>query len=243
MNPRIYNSRDLRYKTPFGAVPRGSTVTFHLAVPRAMHCKTPYLCLRAAGQQKAVLTQLAPAGSRGEDDLFELAYTPAEVGTCFYWFDLYINYNKVYRGDFGEGYLSQNASGPLYQLTVYDETFTTPQTAHGAVMYQIFPDRFYEGVPKTAMSGGSMFMTNTMTASSARNTSPCAMPRRTGRDIGNTKATPKSAPVALPDSCARTPRIVSRRCSGTFGRITRSWRTMPVTHRNTGSCMRVAKKP
>ncbi|MDD2993900.1 MAG: glycoside hydrolase family 13 protein [Pygmaiobacter sp.] len=151
MNPRIYNSRDLRYKSPFGAVPRGSTVTFHLAVPRAMHCKTPYLCLRVAGQQKPALTLLAPAGSRGEDDLFELAYTPAEVGTCFYWFDLYINYTKVYRGDFGEGYLSQNASGPLYQLTVYDEAFTTPQTAHGAVMYQIFPDRFYEGVPKTAM--------------------------------------------------------------------------------------------
>ena len=79
MNPRIYNSRDQRYKSPFGAVPRGSAVTFHLAVPRAMGCKTPYVCLRAAGQQKPVLTPLAPAGSRGEDDLFELVYTPAEV--------------------------------------------------------------------------------------------------------------------------------------------------------------------
>ena len=28
-----------------------------------------------------------------------------------------------------------------------------------------------------------------------------------------------------------------------FAWITRSWRTMPVTHRNTGSCMHVAKKP
>src|SRR5699024_1019556 len=39
-----------------------------------------------------------------------------------------------------------------WQLTVYDKNFQTPDWLEGGVMYQIFPDRFYNsGQPKTAV--------------------------------------------------------------------------------------------
>ena len=44
------------------------------------------------------------------------------------------------RGDFGLG-----APAPGFQITVYDPAFTTPDWFAGAVMYQIFPDRFARG--------------------------------------------------------------------------------------------------
>ncbi|MBQ8160979.1 MAG: glycoside hydrolase family 13 protein [Clostridia bacterium] len=35
-----------------------------------------------------------------------------------------------------------------YQLTIYDPHYTTPRYMHGAVIYQIFPDRFYKAPTK-----------------------------------------------------------------------------------------------
>ena len=50
----------------------------------------------------------------------------------------------------GEGYIAEE-SGEEYQLTVYKADFKTPEFFKTAVMYQIFPDRFCEGVNKVDM--------------------------------------------------------------------------------------------
>ena len=48
-----------------------------------------------------------------------------------------------------------NASLPDFQQTVYDENFLTPNFLKGGIMYQIFPDRFFnsktpkKNVPKS----------------------------------------------------------------------------------------------
>ena len=41
--------------------------------------------------------------------------------------------------------LRQASTGPGWQLTVYDPTFRTPDWTRGAVVYQVFPDRFANG--------------------------------------------------------------------------------------------------
>ena len=146
----IYNPLCPGCKTPFGAVPAGTAVSLSLSVPATLGCTTPYLCI-ARWDEPAQLIAMTPAGKEGERDLFTLTYTPERIGAYFYYFDLYVNYTKVFRGAAGEGYLSSAPQGDRYQLTVYQPDFTTPAALRGGVLYQIFPDRFFEGKPHTEM--------------------------------------------------------------------------------------------
>ena len=150
MSQTIFNSLDEHFKTPFGAVCCGEKVTFRLRVPAQIGCTTPYLCI-CRWDEPVQLIRLEPEGRQGKFDLFSLCYTAALPGAYFYFFDLYINYTKVFRGERGEGFLSSAPQGDRYQLTVYEPGFSTPQLLRGGVMYQIFPDRFCEGTPHTEM--------------------------------------------------------------------------------------------
>lgn len=151
MEETIFNSLDEAFKTPFGAVRSGERVTFHLSVPAELGCATPYLCIARADDEQPTLLPLRADGQKEGRDLFSIVYTAGAVGAYFYYFDLYVNFTKVFCGDRGEGVLSAEPQGPRYQLTVYEPEFRTPWSARGGVMYQIFPDRFCEGVKKTEM--------------------------------------------------------------------------------------------
>ena len=76
--------------------------------------------------------------------VFQLA--PTTSGLYFYHFDLYTDFRKIYRTANGEGELTW-VNGLDWQLTVYEPDFKTPDWIKDGTMYQIFPDRFYEGVP------------------------------------------------------------------------------------------------
>lgn len=143
--PAIYNSRDKRYKTPFGAVEQGRQVNFTVRVPQRLGCKAPVLLIRPDGGP-AQQHPMTPAGAEGEADVFTVAWTPTAPGLYFYWFDLWVDYQKLYMGAGGRAVVSTD-EGALFPLTVYRPDFATPQDAHGGVMYQIFPDRFMEGNP------------------------------------------------------------------------------------------------
>ncbi len=144
--PPIFNSRSEEYKKPFGAVSSGQPVSFTLRVPASYHCEAPRLCLQPADESDVRLFQLENAGIEEDTILFQLEIPAPEVGLYFYWFDLWVDFRKLYRGPNGES-VESTEPGRLYQLTVFDPAFHTPQDVHGAVMYQIFPDRFYEGDP------------------------------------------------------------------------------------------------
>lgn len=148
--PSIYNSRDEAYKAPFGAVKTGEEVRFTLRVPLLYNCHTPYLFMRLDGREgdKLPLTFVA-----NEDDvaIFTLSTHIEEPGLYFYWFDLWVDYRKLYRGKNGEA-LETTSEGTPYQLTIYDADYKTPENVHGGVMYQIFPDRFFEGDPDKPLS-------------------------------------------------------------------------------------------
>ena len=150
MRDTIFNSLDPAFKTPFGAVPAGTAVTFRLSVPDTLGCTTPYLCI-SRWDEPAQLLAMTPAGKQDGRDLFTLEYTPQAEGAYFYFFDLYVNYTKVFCGERGEGFLSSAPQGARYQLTVYQPDFVTPKALRGGVMYQIFPDRFCEGTPHEEM--------------------------------------------------------------------------------------------
>ncbi len=149
MDNIIYKSTDLNYKTPFGAVTVGTLVTFNIRVPKSMQVKQPRFFI-VFDSEKPIEYKMKKNGKDGDCDLFTLAFTPKRTGPHFYWFDLYVDYTKIYRGYCGEGVLMQGDGDP-FRLFVYEKNFTVPDWMPGGVMYQIFPDRFCDLVPDKVM--------------------------------------------------------------------------------------------
>ena len=72
---------------------------------------------------------------------------PNNTGLLFYYFDIGKNGHSVFYGNNNEalggiGKLYDNIPDKKYQITVYDENFTTPSWWKSSICYQIFPDRF-----------------------------------------------------------------------------------------------------
>ncbi len=137
---RIYNSRNLKHKTPFGALRQGESVTFVLYVPHEIDCKTPHIVFGRDGEVPSLFV-MAKQQKEHDRQTFSITLTPEKAGLYFYHFDLYTEYRKLFCAAGGESYITTN-DGKQWQLTVYDSAFKTPTELVGGVMYQIFPDRF-----------------------------------------------------------------------------------------------------
>ncbi len=137
----IFNSRSLKYKSPFGAVKHGESVTLTMQIPLEITCETPHVVFCKDGSEPS-LFEMEKIDSTKNAQVFKCTFVPDQVGIYFYYFDLYSDFNKVFRSKAGASYISKN-EGLKWQLTVYDKNFTTPDNIKGGIMYQIFPDRFF----------------------------------------------------------------------------------------------------
>ena len=114
---------DERFRAPLGAVKCGESV--RLFIETGDNCREAFL---AAGDELIKMTP-CPGG-------FETVYTaPAAPQVVWYSFRLGGGLSLGADG-------VENRSVRPFQLTVYAPDFKTPDWAQGAVMYQIFPDRF-----------------------------------------------------------------------------------------------------
>ena len=127
-----YDSRDTRYKTPYGAVPSGTQVQFTLRPPRAEGYSRASLTARFESRHdEIVIVKMPWQGHELGQDLFSVELdTTGYVGLVWYSFRL----DKL------NG--AKQDMGP-YQLTVYDGEETVPAWFGEGVTYQIFPDRFH----------------------------------------------------------------------------------------------------
>ncbi len=122
-----HDPADPFFRDPFGAVPCGQSV--HIRLRAADY--TEAVWLTANGIDFPMLRE--SAGCYGVD-----LPTPAEPCLVLYSFRLPGGLS------FGSGGLVCGEARP-WSLTVYDPDFVTPAWAEGAVMYQIFPDRYAPG--------------------------------------------------------------------------------------------------
>ena len=145
----FFNSRLPRYKTPFGAVPADTPVTLHLDVPVDYGYVDPHLVL-TKDREDPVHYRMEFDGQQDGTNHFSVTVRPTTSGLYFYYFDLYTDFRKICRGPGGEGKLTWVLKDS-WQLTVYEPDFQTPDWIKNGTMYQIFPDRFYEGDPGKPM--------------------------------------------------------------------------------------------
>ena len=145
----FFNSRLPRYKTPLGAIAAGTPVTLRLDVPGSFGYVDPHLVL-TKDREDPVHYRMEYTGQSDGVNHFAVTVTPTTSGLYFYYFDLYTDFRKICRGPGAEGRLTWVLEDS-WQLTVYEPDFQTPDWIKSGTMYQIFPDRFYEGDPDKTM--------------------------------------------------------------------------------------------
>ena len=153
--PAFFNSRDLQYRAPFGAVEQDTPVTLRICMPRHWGCHAATLLVDQDGMPPCEVAMVW-AGMHGADhEWWEVTYTPAAAGLYWYGFRVEVALGEGYltrRAD-GTAVYSPDEDGTRWQLTCYERGFTTPDWLAGGILYQIFPDRFAasgtakEGVP------------------------------------------------------------------------------------------------
>ncbi len=139
-----YDSRNLTYKIPFGAVKTEETVKFFIECEGA---DTAFVRLWQDEAEILVPMEKAVNGFKAE---VKMPSVPKLIWYHFV-FDTPEGRKYYYKdGNCGTGRLSGESFGSSYQLTVYRKDFATPNWFKHGIMYQIFPDRFYcsEKLPK-----------------------------------------------------------------------------------------------
>lgn len=154
----VFDSRDSRYKQPFGAVTCGTTVTLSLRplTAEGFHGCDLVVTGEFAGTRQEIA--LLPVGTEGEHTLFSGSFTvskqPELMWYCF----------RFTRKDgsvvwFGKNGYCADGEAAAWQQTVYDDTNATPDWFGRGVTYQIFPDRFRRtSIPDPSGMTGNRFV-------------------------------------------------------------------------------------
>ncbi len=146
----FYDTKDLSFKAPFGAVATGEEVTFAIETGT----DATQVSLTVMGVKAVALHKTGEAengvqrweGTTTFDNLGEYRYYFAvsnDTHVVYYTDDNYVPYYG--KGDYGTGTVRTREHIFAYDLVVYDAEFTTPDWMKNAVIYQIFPDRFFDG--------------------------------------------------------------------------------------------------
>ena len=138
----LYDSKLPQFKTPFGTLTPGEVCTLTIHIPSAVQavkvtCELQYE--NGSHAQTAVLNFLE---KKGAYDFFQGTFSIPATGLYFYYF-----YIKTADGGFRlfkQGDDTNMEAGDLWQVSCVPADFTTPDWAKGAIIYQVFPDRFYK---------------------------------------------------------------------------------------------------
>ncbi len=144
----IFNSRSKAYKSKISALATDEKCKFCIIVPRDCRCSRARLAV-AKENEETVYYDMFWAGMCGEnDELWELHFSATTAGLYFYHFEIDTPWGVSYIKKTEHGYGDFNADGGEFQQTVYDKNFKTPDFLKGGIIYQIFPDRFYNSKKK-----------------------------------------------------------------------------------------------
>ncbi len=142
--PQLFNSRDIAYRDPFGAVAENTTVFFRVCVPREWGCHGAFLLVQPEAQPRQDIGMFWAGMADDTHEWWDVRFTPAQAGIYWYAFrlELALGTGWLTRQPDGTAAYSHTQPSPMWQLTCYEADFTTPDWLAGGILYQIFPDRF-----------------------------------------------------------------------------------------------------
>lgn len=148
MNYFPFDSRNQLYKSVYGAVASNQGLRLRLLLHKDALVDCAFLRVKKDGEENFTEHKLNSAETFGDYIAYQ---TEISFDVGLYW------YNFRYTSCHGEFFVTKtkNSVGTVskdgfdWQLTVYDTEFKTPNWLKGGIIYQIFPDRFYNsGIKK-----------------------------------------------------------------------------------------------
>lgn len=138
-----FDSKDTSYKSVYGAVEENEKVSF--SIDTGMDVTKAMLVVKGKELQNVTMTPSEKDGTQ----TWSADVTFDTYGQYTYFFALYFgSYVQIYCDDdgyYGTGKLTDLSDLKAYDLIVYKAGYETPDWMKNAVIYQIFPDRFFNG--------------------------------------------------------------------------------------------------
>ena len=145
----LFDSKLSQFKDPFGTLVPGQKCTLHIHVPSSVQatqvtCKLHYQDHSLAREFSLLLLE-----KKGAYDIFRGEFSIDQPGLYFYFF--YVHKSEGGFRLFKQGDDTNMEAGTMWQVSCVPENFHTPDWAKGALIYQVFPDRFFKiGRPNLA---------------------------------------------------------------------------------------------
>ena len=135
----LFDSRNLAFKTPFGCLEQGEPLTIHFFVKDAY--ETGVLFLLEEDGKDAVSFKMSFEKEADGYRQYTCSLSNLVTGLYFYSFCIVTESQAlaVFRNEKNQPVVE---SGQKWQLTCYHRAYPIERAFQGAVMYQIFPDRF-----------------------------------------------------------------------------------------------------
>ncbi len=145
-----FNSKDAKFKSIYGAVTNKQKVTFNLQSKKG-DLTDAKLVMQSGDGTQVIDMKKDDNYSSGQYEHWTTTYSPSTIGLYHYYFVVTNGFDvKAYGDDdgyYGPGKADNIGKVGKYEMTVYDSNFQTPDWMKNAVIYQIFPDRFFNGDP------------------------------------------------------------------------------------------------
>ena len=137
----LYNSKDLDFKMPFGTLTEGQACRISLHIPKSCLTQRVWLVFLREDRSEFCSFNMELSGANEDYDIYSVTFSLTDPDLYFYYFRITTK-NESF-SLYKEGYDQTNMEeGELWQLSCVPKDFKVPEDFCGAVMYQIFPDRF-----------------------------------------------------------------------------------------------------
>ncbi len=145
----VFDSRSNSYISQTVPVKTGDGLRLSLLLHDGCNCCAAWLVIRP---DSGKFRWIPMKWSAKQGDCFNwwtVEFVPEKAGIYWYRFEFEGNWQRNTVSRVNESFGDITDKGAEWQLTVYDADFKTPVELGGGLIYQIFPDRFYNsGRPK-----------------------------------------------------------------------------------------------
>ena len=138
----LYDSKQLAHKDPFGTLTPGQKCKINIHIPTSVQATVVTCNLALEDGQPLKTVKLEYRMKKGPYEIYTGEFSLEETGLYFYFFHI-THKNGSFRL-FKQGDDTNMEAGDLWQVSCIPADFTTPDWAKGAIIYQIFPDRFHK---------------------------------------------------------------------------------------------------
>ena len=141
----LFDPSSEQHKTPFGAVKAGELIKFKLFIKNQLLADGVDLVLRNDITKNQIKHHFSRVHTKDDYSEYELSFFVNEAGLYYYRFEILYGDKLYFCGkDQTSGLASIADWLPEWQLTIYENQFTTPTWFSEGVVYQIFVDRFFK---------------------------------------------------------------------------------------------------